>query len=149
MTQLETTINQILSERNSVANREMAQKETRESDERRTQQYAQEFDSIYGQISSIGQIEAEFVEWANQCTINDERKEIVDGTGLYKHLLKKARIAYQRFREEGYEHQTAFDKGSRELSMWIQDSAQKASGGTIYLNHSQQFLSRMRKLADW
>ena len=147
MTQLEKTIKQILSERSRTANHEKCQREAGRTVDQRTRQYTEEFDSIYRGIETIEQIEREFVEWADQCTIDDERKEIADGTGFYQHLLQKARFAYQRFREEGYEPQTAFDKGTSDLTRWIEDSTQKAGGGTIYLNYSQQFLSRMRKMS--
>ena len=149
MTQLERTIKQILSERNRAANREKSQSEVELAVTQRTRQYAEEFDSLYKKIEAIEEIKREFVAWADQCKIDDERKEIVDGTGLYQHLLQKAHIAYQRFREEGYEPPTAFDKGTVDLTGWIEGSTQKASGGTIFLNYSPQFLSRMRKLADW
>lgn len=149
MTQLERTIKQILSERNRAANQEKSPSEVELAVTQRTRQYLKEFDSLYQIIEARGQIEREFVAWADQCKIDDERKEIVNGAGFYQHLLQKAHTAYQRFREEGYEPQTAFDKSTADLTYWIESSTQKESGGTIFLNHSPQFLSRMRKMADY
>ena len=139
MTQLEKTIKQILSERARAANQEKSRDEAELVVTQRTKHYVNEFDSLYRRIEAIGQIEREFVVWADQCKIDDARKEIVDGRGFYQHLLQKARTAYQRFREEGYEPRAAFDKGTADLTRWIEDSTQKASGGTIYLNHSPEF----------
>ncbi|MBU0459731.1 MAG: hypothetical protein KJ597_01780 [Nanoarchaeota archaeon] len=147
MTQLEKTIKQILSERQRTANQDRTRSEIENAVDQRTRQYNEEFDSIYKGIDVVKQIEKEFVEWADQCTIDDAREEVTNGAGFYQHLLQKAHSAYQRFREEGYEPQTAFDKGTSNLTRWIEDSTQKAGGGTIYLNYSQQFLSRMRKMS--
>jgi len=147
MTQLERTIKQILSERQRMANQEKTQRETERVTDQRTRQYTEEFDSLYKGIEVVEQIEREFVEWADQCTMDDARGEVTDGVGFYQHLLQKARSTYQKFREEGYEAQTAFDKGISDLTYWIERSMQRETGGTIYLNHSPQFLSRMRKMS--
>lgn len=148
MTQLERTIAQLLSERQKNNQQEEIRKNIKEADDRKIQQYVQEFDSIYQQIKSLGQMEKELIKWVDQGQVDDARKEIVDGAGFYQHLLQKARSAYQTFREEGYEPQTAFDKGTADLTHWIEYSTQKASGGTIYLNHSPGFLHRLRHMED-
>lgn len=148
MTQLEKTIEQILSERMRIANQEKTQREAEKVVGPRIRKYTKEFDSIYQGIPSIGQIEMEFIGWANQCKIDDERKEIADGAEFYQNLLQKARSTYQKFREEGYEPKTAFDNGTEDLICWIKNSTQKASGGTIYLNYSPEFLHRLRHMRD-
>jgi hypothetical protein len=146
MTQLEKTIKQILSQRTKTVRNK---RESEDVVDPGTRQYTEEFDSIYKGIEAVEQIKREFIEWADQCTIDDGREEITDGTEFYQLLLQGAHSDYQKFREEGYEPQTAFDKSTADLTRWIQSSTQKVAGGTIYLNHSPQFLSRMRKLADW
>ena len=148
MTQLERTIKQILSERRRMANQEKSQSEAKRATDQRTRHYTEEFDSIYKRIESAGQIEREFVEWADKCKIDDAKEEVTDAAGFYQHLLQKARCAYQRFREEGYEQQTAFDKGTADLTRWIQKSYEEKGEGTIYLNHSPEFLHRLRHMAD-
>ena len=146
MTQLERTIKRILAERNKAANQEKIRDEAELTVVQKTRYYSKEFDSLYRQIEAIEQIEREFVAWADHCKIDDARKEVVDGNGFYQHLLRGAHIAYQRFREEGYEPQTAFDKGTANLTRWIEGSTKQSSGGILYLNHSQEFLHRLREI---
>ncbi len=149
MTRLEQTIKQLISDREKMTHRAESQKEAQRAVDQKTKRYADEFDSAYRSIALIGQVEQEFIRWADGCVIDDARKEAVGGAGLYQHLIQRARAEYQRLREDGYESPTAFDRGTADLTRWFVDSTQKASGGTIYLNHSPQFLSRLRKLADW
>lgn len=74
MTQLERTIKQILSERMKTANLEGSQRDAQRALDQRSKRYDEEFDSIYRDTESIEQIGTEFVEWADQCTIDDKRK---------------------------------------------------------------------------
>jgi len=145
MTRLERTIIQLLSEKERVVNQEMTIQETKAADNQRTQQYVQEFDSIYQSIKSVGQMETTFVKWANQHEMDDARKEIIDGAGFYQHLLRTTRSAYQTFREEGYERQTAFDKATSDLTKWIEKAYHEKGEGVIYLNYSPEFLHRLRR----
>ena len=149
MTKLEQTIKQLFAQRTQLTNQEKTNTEKKNAEDKKARRYDVEFNSIYKEIKSIDKIEQEFIEWANKCNIDDRRKEITDGNGYYKHLLAEAHQAYQKFREEGYEIQTAFDKGTIDLIHWIKLSTEKATGGTIYLNHSQQFLSRIRHMEDY
>ncbi len=148
MTKLEETIQQILSERQRIANQERTQSEAERVIDQRTRQYTEEFDSLYRRIEAIEQIEKEVINWAGRCTIDDERKEIADGAGFYQHLLQNARTDYRTFREKGYEPQTAFDNSTVDLTRWIEKSTQETTGRTIYLNHSPEFLHRLRHMRD-
>jgi len=147
MTKLQRIINQILSERQRTVNQVRAQRETERAANQKTKHYLDEFDSIYQRIEALDQIRREFVGWADQQTIDDARGEITDGEGFYQHLLQKASSAYQRFREEGYDSQAAFDKGTTDFTHWIQTSYDKKGEGTIYLNHSPNFLRRLEKMS--
>ena len=149
MKNLEGTIHQIISERKRNADPVKSQPFVKQAIDPKKRKYAKEFNSLYRRIGSVEQIEVEFIAWVDRCKIDDEKKEVVDGKSFYQRLLTKARSAYERFREEGYEPQAAFDKGTEGLTTWIQDSYEKASGGTIYLNYPASFLSRMRKAAEW
>ncbi len=149
MAQLEKTIKQILAERTCATERKDTQSEAELIAEENALHYTAEFNKQYCVIHGIRQMEREFIAWANQCTIDDGRNEIKDGAGVYNNLLQEAHAAYRQFREQGYEQPTAFDKATTGLASWMHDAAHQKSGGTIFLNHSPQFLSRMRKLADW
>lgn len=147
--QLEIITDKILIERTiSTQRSENKKRECAEINEAK-RKYESEFQKLYDSIENMDSISSELIEWADQQKIDDARGTIGDGEGFYGNLISSAKSAYQHHREEGYEPQTAFDKGTYELISWISRSQQRNKGGIIYLNHSLAFLSRMRKIAEW
>ena len=148
MTELEKTINRIMSERRRAEEkREIAQ--NLEAGRKRAEQlYAKEFDAIYQAIGSMENIRDEFIVWADECRISDGNDMIKDGQGFYEHLLSQAQRQYVSSRQQGLGQAPSFDRSTEGIAMWIQESQDKRPGGTIYVNHTRDYMRRIRKM-EW
>jgi hypothetical protein len=107
-------------------------------------EHKKEFDSLYNNIPMIMQTRNDFARWADAQEIDDATNKIRNGMDFYEDLLHNAHDLYHKYRIEGYEQGTAFDKSTTTIIHWIEKSVIAKEKLRIYINYPPAFMHRIR-----